>query len=236
MKRRILITTVVLVLGAIINIAVAWMITVQGQNEPPPLWRYTTWEAGGRIHYGHVFARRHFTRVMYRNEGLPDHLRGRHGLNAQRNPMYMPDLKLPPWSSASLAQVPADSPQRPPTLDDAGGWPLLALGCTMILAPPPSLLYTEVKTGIPISPRQFAGGWAYPRALPLQPIWPGFAINALLYAGILWLLFAAPFALRRRIRGGRIKRGRCPACAYPIGESDVCTECGKPVKPKEMAA
>ena len=33
---------------------------------------------------------------------------------------------------------------------------------------------------------------------PLQPIWPGFAINTVFYAFILWLLFAAPFALRRR--------------------------------------
>ena len=66
----------------------------------------------------------------------------------------------------------------------------------------------------------------YPRPLPLRPVWPGFAINTLFYAAILWggwLLLAAPFALRRR---RRIKRGLCPACAYPVGASDVCTECG----------
>ena len=62
--------------------------------------------------------------------------------------------------------------------------------------------------------------------LPFRPIWPGFAINTVFYAGVLWLLFAAPFALRRR---RRIKRGLCPKCAYPVGASDVCTECGKPV-------
>jgi hypothetical protein len=69
------------------------------------------------------------------------------------------------------------------------------------------------------------------RRLPLRPLWPGFAINTLFYGGILWLLFAAPFALRRR---RRMKRGLCPKCAYPVGLSDVCTECGKPVRPKEM--
>jgi hypothetical protein len=62
--------------------------------------------------------------------------------------------------------------------------------------------------------------------LPVLPLWPGFAINTLFYAVIVWLLFAAPFALRRRIR---IRRGLCPACAYPIGDSEVCTECGKTV-------
>jgi hypothetical protein len=58
------------------------------------------------------------------------------------------------------------------------------------------------------------------------PLWPGFAINTVFYAGLLWLLFAAPFALRRR---RRIKRGLCPKCAYPVGASDVCTECGAAV-------
>ena len=64
------------------------------------------------------------------------------------------------------------------------------------------------------------------RSIPLRPIWPGFAINTILYAGILWLVFLAPFQVRRY---RRIKRGLCPACAYPIGTSDVCTECGNPV-------
>ena len=69
------------------------------------------------------------------------------------------------------------------------------------------------------------------RGLPLEPIWPGFAINTILYAGILWLLFAFPFTLRR---GRRIKRGLCPACAYPVGTSDVCSECGKNVSPARI--
>jgi hypothetical protein len=71
------------------------------------------------------------------------------------------------------------------------------------------------------------GSRYFPVQCPLDPIWPGFAINTLFYAGLLWLLFAAPFALRRR---RRMKRGLCPVCAYPVGESEVCTECGKPVK------
>jgi hypothetical protein len=61
------------------------------------------------------------------------------------------------------------------------------------------------------------------RFIPFKPLWPGFAINTLFYAAILWGVFVAPFALRRR---QRIKRGLCPKCAYPVGGSDVCTECG----------
>jgi hypothetical protein len=60
------------------------------------------------------------------------------------------------------------------------------------------------------------------------PLWPGFAVNTLFYAAILWLLICGLFALRRFAlrRFARVRRGLCPACAYPIGESPVCTECG----------
>ncbi len=62
------------------------------------------------------------------------------------------------------------------------------------------------------------------RVLPLGMIWPGFAVNTLLYAAVLWLLVPGPFALRRFLR---VRRGLCPKCAYPMGESSVCTECGR---------
>jgi hypothetical protein len=62
-------------------------------------------------------------------------------------------------------------------------------------------------------------------AMPTGPIWPGFAINTIFYAAILWLLSAAPFALRRR---RRIKRGQCASCGYSLRDStsDKCPECG----------
>ena len=68
------------------------------------------------------------------------------------------------------------------------------------------------------------------RGLPLCPLWPGFAINTLFYAIILWLLIPGPFVLRRVIR---IKRGRCPKCGYDlrgappeVGAGAGCPECG----------
>ncbi len=67
--------------------------------------------------------------------------------------------------------------------------------------------------------------------LPLRPIWPGFALNTLSYAVILWLLAGGLFALRRFLR---VQQGLCPKCAYPMGESAVCTECGR-LLPKRVA-
>ena len=64
------------------------------------------------------------------------------------------------------------------------------------------------------------------RFIPLRPLWPGFAINTILYATTLWLLICGPFALRRHLR---IRRGLCPACGYDLrhGEHDACPECGR---------
>ena len=117
-------------------------------------------------------------------------------------------------------------------LEEGRGWPLLSLSYGISYA-------NSRPTGQPIrNPMVLSAiplrNWPLgtksirvpTRALPTRPIWPGFAINTVFYAAILWGLFAAPFALRRRLR---IKRGQCPACAYPVGSSDVCTECGKPI-------
>jgi hypothetical protein len=114
-----------------------------------------------------------------------------------------------------------------PRFIDERGWPMRSMFS--------ALTYKQAKYEIVSG---YDTGFVFARApaqrvLPLRPIWPGFAINTLFYAAILWLLFAAPFALRRR---RRIKRGLCAACAYPVGVSAVCSECGKAVTPKEMAA
>ncbi len=60
--------------------------------------------------------------------------------------------------------------------------------------------------------------------VPVRPIWPGFAINTIFYATILWLPFA-PFQLQRYVR---VKRGHCIKCGYDLrgGFSAGCPECG----------
>jgi hypothetical protein len=59
--------------------------------------------------------------------------------------------------------------------------------------------------------------------LPLCPIWPGFVIDIVVVAALLWLVVRGPFVLRawRRVKGDR-----CARCGYPFGSSAVCTECG----------
>jgi hypothetical protein len=68
--------------------------------------------------------------------------------------------------------------------------------------------------------------------LPQRPFWPGFALNSICYAALLWLLTCGPFVLRRFTR---VRRGLCPACAYPMGEGAVCTECGRQLPRRAVA-
>ncbi|HWB20116.1 MAG TPA: hypothetical protein VG711_07450 [Phycisphaerales bacterium] len=63
--------------------------------------------------------------------------------------------------------------------------------------------------------------------LPTLPMWRGFAFNTIFYGLIMWILWNVPFATRRWIRR---TKGLCAWCAYPVGTSEVCTECGKPVR------
>lgn len=70
--------------------------------------------------------------------------------------------------------------------------------------------------------------WQYSaRRLPVWPRPIGFLLDTALYALIALLVFFAPGTGRR---AWRRRHNRCPHCAYPVGASPVCTECGRPVK------
>ncbi len=67
-------------------------------------------------------------------------------------------------------------------------------------------------------------------SLPLVPHPLGFAANALVFAIIASAavrLFASIATSRRRARS---RAGLCAACGYPLGVSEICTECGRPVR------
>ena len=78
--------------------------------------------------------------------------------------------------------------------------------------------------GLPLEFDRFGFEPRCGKRLPVHLIWPGFAVNTVFYALILWLLIPGPFVLRRIIRR---KRGRCPKCGYDLrGDlSGGCPEC-----------
>ena len=99
------------------------------------------------------------------------------------------------------------------------GWP-----CRCLSARAEELNDVWSKRG-PMVPLVARNDLALRPELPLCPVWPGFLVNTVFYALILFPLVQIPFVLRRLIRR---RRGRCPRCAYDLrGEFDVgCPECG----------
>ena len=224
-KRRLLIAAIFLLAGAVVNVAVAWVcavtINVHGVESKGArlfddiLFGVDRWSRPGAVLVTCYRFRREAR--VYRKRGNADEL-------------------LYDWTGFKLPTPEFKSGDRPSEKRAANGrgWPMLALWCE-------TALFTDsegrggIETGLPpfntrlshepapFSP-QLATRLTEPRVLPLRPIWHGFAVNTLLYATFLWLLICGPFALRRFIR---VRRGLCPKCAYPMGESAVCSECGK---------
>lgn len=126
---------------------------------------------------------------------------------------------LPAWSRISKPSIADRSWQ----LQVAVGWPFLALTFKG-RRPPVSSEYKWSDALLIGASKRNPNAWP----LPLRPIWPGFLINTVIYAALLWLI---PLLVRYGwvslvTRHMRKSHGLCPNCAYPRGSSDICTECG----------
>ncbi len=131
-----------------------------------------------------------------------------------------------------LATLP--SHMRPKSIDDLimqswyheTGWPMPAMTCGVhwerqIMNA--NVIYS-VNGGVQL-PRDADFN---PRALPLTPLWPGFAINILVYGITWWLLMWGIGAARRRRRR---TLHRCVWCGYSregLHHDRLCPECGSP--------
>ncbi len=113
---------------------------------------------------------------------------------------------------------------------DGRGWPAVCMWSEY--EPVRNGIVTEVRGGVIVPLASRLHPYLYcsvPRVLPLRPIWPGFAINTVFYAALLWIVTLGPGTARRIIRR---KQGRCINCGYDLSHvnSDTCSECGTPIK------
>ncbi len=120
-----------------------------------------------------------------------------------------------------------------PMIDYAGmevdaGWPFVAMHEQSWIDDAASSLHRRIyRTAVGLQSETTGSGPAVAplRPLPLYPALPGFLINTLLYAAISFGLFAGFGATRHSIRR---KRGHCIKCGYDLRGADheVCPECG----------
>ncbi len=206
MKRRLLIIAIFLLLGAVMNVAVAWgcavwvdvgaVPPVRGlSSSEPPRFNFSLRARLGASRFAH---RVHEEWIVFVD-----------GYRLEPRPEVVPSWMLNPPGAGKTH-----------TIEDVRGLPALAMHCTVRK----SYVGRSVPGGgIRLARKPFVMLVEGCRMLPLRPIWPGFAVNTIFYAAILWPLILGPFALRRFLR---LRRGLCPKCAYPMGESAVCSECG----------
>jgi len=131
----------------------------------------------------------------------------------------------PYWHATTgfVYEVSFDIAQLPPLMvRTRAGWPMQALTCTQRQANPDGVTRSSATDRQWMMQVRMSGDLAG-RTLPFKPLWPGFAINTLLYSALAWLVLFAPFAFRRSVRR---RRNRCECCGYPRGVSPVCSECG----------
>lgn len=186
-----------LLLGATINIAIAWACA-----------RWA--DPSGRDGYGATQIISTDPRVVAHALGSPRTPEGQSMVvftsDMQKVEYEEPILELAPsWTALRTRwdEMASGRTLWKPVLFDARGWPMLAL---MSVNDESGAMGSWLDRGIriPSEPRKIAVS-SFPRSLPLRPIWLGFAINSLLYTVAFWLLIALPLALWRR---SRTKRAR----------------------------
>jgi hypothetical protein len=252
-RRYVLTIMIFLLVGAVVNVGVAWGLGGEWKRNrsvlpliPPPLnsvrkdspflpplnsvredspWPRnvpTHWpdtaervyvyraKSFGMSRLKYVADRRLAPHPLFSNPKLRDMGRESFELELHLAGWPMPGLAFETWEEVILEPRSPESMRRRRTRPTEGH-------------PPQSNWWAR---GIPIDAIQGSLRLPAYKPLPIRPCWPGFAVNTLFYAAILWLLIPGPFALRRLIRR---RRGLCPRCAYPVGASSTCSECGRPL-------
>ena len=204
-KRRLLTLAIFLLLGAVVNVAVAWIAAMVPIN----------------VIFGSLglMERADAPRWEVRMHSQPGALLVESNITLWRRVWGEP-RRAPHWSRAALPPTKEDVAASPSIIEKAYGWPMLSQFHRNTRWRGNREATTEWCITVP-----WPSQYTRTRALPLLPIWPGFAFNTLFYAAILWPLICGPFALRRVIRR---KRGLCVACGYDLRGNLVagCPECG----------
>ena len=219
-------TLLLLLIGAVINVCVAWMFAA-GLTQPPDgrmylvaspatLWFVTCSEEPGVTSCRWMMAEH---AAAWNPPGTMEDIRTKY---LRTKPKRVEQGEPPAWSVLADLELPAKWPPSDPAFSELrarnwAGWPCRALTCDE----------EWTNTGATAYP----GALVVPRgsgvlALPYRVVWYGFVVNTTVFGAATALASFSAVWVRRQYRRAH---NRCPNCAYPVGTSPVCTECGRPV-------
>ena len=249
MNRRVARILVFLLLGAIVNIAVTWSLSLLidpfSIEATVPRFRWGQRSINGNRNW---LASIRWRAGAARLAAVTGPVR-----EGDQNQSEDPDVLLPGWWRAGrfidqpseelwaklagreVHQLSEDEVLQFQSQAEARGWPALSMWYELRLSkinPVRPRMLMEARGGLEtplplwLDPMVYSS-YDQPRTLPLRVIWPGFVMNTLFYAVVTWLLIVIPSRLRR---WRRLRRGLCPKCAYDLRgrstESATCPECG----------
>ena len=236
MKRRLLIIGMFLLLGAVVNVGVAW----------------------GSAAWHYVAQATRIPGVTLLEDGSTSWMiasyrsRVAHRMHSVWGPSALLTWQPSGVSPTELARgwihilAPDAADEGEPTgarVFDGRGWPMISMWSALEVefvvqqTPGPGLRaspgkVTRVTSGIELAPysqfRSEAPQHQY-RVLPLGIVWSGFALNTLVFAATGFFLVVV---LRYSRLAFRVGAGHCPGCAYDLRSAahDQCPECGRLVR------
>jgi hypothetical protein len=139
-------------------------------------------------------------------------------------------FRRPPSAGASITVI-----------EERVGWPFPALRSIVTRrgsSSDPEQVRVEVRGAILVVPRESPVPGRSWLALPLRPLWPGFVLNAALFAMLTFVLVMLVRLGRLRRLSRRDSAGLCIWCKYDLAGLQACPECGRhrvPLKYKVFA-
>lgn len=236
MKRRAITIMAYLLLGAIINVAVALWLAIRpaastGIGAKPP---YTFWALATRTHTqvevqrlaGELRVEERFRTPERRGELRRISGQLLCGWDRVR-PLIPAHSRFNGPSPLMLDQHLWSERGDPRLVEHFTGWPAYSMVYRFLEAQDyerASVMLLSCDGMADLSLKWLPENWR--RRIGWKPAYSGFAANTVFYASGLWLLAMMPRTLRIHLRK---RRGQCTACAYNLRgnpEAGVCPECG----------